>query len=579
MWGAAAVAAAAAAASIPQPAPQAERSEAPCLTALAKSPYNQAMASPPRRGRTLAAALLAGALLAACLNQSGSQAPCFVYGLTLEPSGIDPHINASSELAIALTSVYDTLVYQDPESGEFVPGLAERWTLSPDGTVYTFTLRSGVSFHDGTPFNAPAAVRTLERILDPELHSQKAVFMLGPLERAEAVDDRTLVLRLKQPYAPLLDSLSQAYTGMASPAALDKWGGDYALHQVGTGPFMFTADGYQSGVELALVRNPNYNWAPRVFQRQGPPELEKVCFRFYEDPPARAQALTSGEAQVVGEIPPAAAAFLEQDSPVRLLAVPIPGQPLQVFINSQRPPTDDPRVRRALLFAANRPAIITKVFADRSPLAEGPLSAATFAYNPAVKGLYPYDPARAAALLDEAGWRDSDGDGVRDRDGQPLQLEFVIQGWGFMPQVAALLEADWKAAGIDVLPPREVTFPQALQIAREGSFHVTPFFTSGSDPDLLQPFYHSQGGFNWSKVESPELDALLTEAATSLDPPTRERLYGQVQLAIMQNALIIPIRDYVNLNGVSPDVSGLRYDRRGWFPWLIDVSWSRGGQR
>ena len=112
-----------------------------------------------------------------------------VYGLTLAPTGIDPHLNASSELGIPLRSVYDTLVFLNPETGEFIPGLAKSWTISPDGLTYIFTLRPDVTFHDGTPFNAQAVLANLDRIRDPDNHSQKAVFMLGPLEDVEIIDD------------------------------------------------------------------------------------------------------------------------------------------------------------------------------------------------------------------------------------------------------------------------------------------------------------------------------------------------------------------------------------------------------
>ena len=158
------------------------------------------------------------------------------YGLTLPVSGIDPHVNASSELGIALNGVYDTLVVQDRD-GAFHPSLATRWEISEDGKTYTFELRRGVTFHDGTPFNAAAVVRNLERIVDPATKSQKAIFLLGPFDHAEAAGDFTVKIVLKTPYAPLLDGLSQVYLGMASPAALDRWGDQYQMHQVGTGPF------------------------------------------------------------------------------------------------------------------------------------------------------------------------------------------------------------------------------------------------------------------------------------------------------------------------------------------------------
>ncbi len=198
-------------------------------------------------------------LLAALVTGCGAPPPGgrIVYGLTLAPSGIDPHVNASSELGIPLTSVYDTLVYQNPETGEFVPGLAKKWDISRDGLVYTFSLRKGVTFHDGSAFDAEAVRFNLERVASPDLASQKARFMLGPYERVEVVNQRTVRIILSEPFAPLLAALSQVYLGMASPAAVEKWGDEYQLHQVGTGPFIFTE--YAPGDHLLLKRNPDYD--------------------------------------------------------------------------------------------------------------------------------------------------------------------------------------------------------------------------------------------------------------------------------------------------------------------------------
>ena len=123
---------------------------------------------------------------------------------------LDPHIHASSELGIPLRSVYDTLVYREPQLLGFVPGLAESWEVSEDGLTYTFNLRQDVTFHDGTPFNAEAVRVNLERILDPDTASQKAVFMLGPVERVDVLGEYQVAIVLSSPYPPLLDSLSQA---------------------------------------------------------------------------------------------------------------------------------------------------------------------------------------------------------------------------------------------------------------------------------------------------------------------------------------------------------------------------------
>ncbi len=515
-------------------------------------------------------ALLLTLLLAGCAPRPGGR---IVYGLTLSPSGIDPHVNASSELGIPLTSVYDTLVYQDPATGEFVPGLAERWEVSDDGRVYTFHLRRGVTFHDGTPFNAEAVRFNLERITSDELASQKARFMLGPYEGVEVVDETTVRILLSEPFAPLLDSLSQVYLGMASPAAVEQWGTEYQLHQVGTGPYMFVE--YVPGDHLLLRRNPDYAWGPPIYEHNTA-TVEEIEFRFFTDPATRSPALETGEADVMGEIPPQDAARLSQSEDFRIEAVPIPGVSLMFFMNTTRPPLDDLRVRQALLYGTDRPAIVSTVFRDTSPVAYGPLSAVTFGYDPAVRTEYPYsyDPARAAALLAEAGWADSDGDGLLDRDGQPLTLDMVLMGWGFMPEVGQLLAAQWAELGIGV-NSRVVSYPEALQAASEGQHHLIPFTLSGSDPDILRKFFHSRAGFNWSLVNDPEMDGWLEEGARVSDPAQRATLYSQVQRRVMEQALVIPIRDYVNPNGVSNRVQNLRFDARGWFPWLIDVTLAR----
>ncbi len=492
------------------------------------------------------------------------------YGLTLVPSGIDPQINASSELGIPLSSVYDTLVAQD-KAGQFHPDLATSWAISPDGLTYTFELRQDVKFQDGTPFNADAVVRNLQRVADPATQSQKAVFLLGPFDHSEAEGAYTVKLVLKQPYAPLLDGLSQVYLGMASPAALNKWGDQYQFHQVGTGPFRMTS--YQQGQLLVLERNPDYNWAPDIRDHQGPAYLDRIEFRFYADPATRLPALLSGQADVMGELPAQDAAQVGANPAYRLTPVAIPGQPVQFFLNTRLAPSDELRVRQALLYGTDRAALVKAVFGPTSPVASGPLAAVTRGADPALAQLYPYDPQKAAALLAAAGWTGKDQDGILTRQGQRLALRGVLESWGELTKIGTILQAQWRQLGIDV-QWETMSYPAALEAGRKGSDNLVPSVFSGTDPDLLRTYFDSSqlNGFNWAQVSDPQVDAWLEEAARATDWAQRAPWYAKVQQRIMEQAWILPIRDQVNLNAASLRVQGLTFDVQGWWPVLYDVS-------
>jgi peptide/nickel transport system substrate-binding protein len=489
------------------------------------------------------------------------------YGLTLVPTGIDPQINASSELGIPLASVYDTLVFRDPGGG-FVPGLAQRWEISPDGRQYTFFLRQDVRFQDGTPFNAQAVKVNLERVLDPANHSQKARFMIDKVQTVTVVDEYTVRLELAEPFAPLLDSLSQVYLGMASPAALEKWGKDYAFHQVGTGPFRFVE--YKPGDHLTLERNPDYAWAPSIYRNQTA-QVQRIVFRFYEDPATRAPALLSGEADIMGEVLPRDAESLEKDARFSIAPVNIPGQPLQFFFNTRLAPTDDVLVRQALLAATDREGLVRTVFGSYSPVATGPLTASTVGASVVVPA-DAFDREKAKELLAQARWVDSDGDGVREKDGQPLHLKVVYPPWGLTPQVADLLELQWKEIGADVELIQVPSFSALVEAQSGGAYHLISTNQAGTDPDLLRSFYKSRAPYNWSGFESVSLDALLDHAAGAGTDQARWDDYRAAQQEIASQYLILPIRDYVNLNVAHRWVKGLHFTAQGWFPVLIDLS-------
>ncbi|MCC6613492.1 MAG: hypothetical protein IT320_08440 [Anaerolineae bacterium] len=517
-------------------------------------------------------------LLVACAPALGAQSGAvnrIVYGLTLEPSGIDPHVNASAELGIPLRQVYDTLVYRDPNTGDYVPGLADSWEISSDGTRYTFHLKQGISFHDGTPFNAQAVAANLDRVLDPDTASQKAIFMLGPFADYEVADDYTITLILAQPYAPLLDSLSQVYLGIASPTALAAVSRErYQFHQVGTGPYEFVE--YVPGDRIVIRRNPNYTWGPAFYQPPAENGIDEVEFRFVTDASARALALEAGDVQVVGEILPTDARALASESGIQLLQVGIPGQPLQFLMNTTRFPTGNRAVRQALITGANREAISAAVFQRFSPAAWGPISATTPYYFSQLQGVYAYSLDEARNLLAGAGFTDADENTYLDAEGGDMTIRVIVPPWGQIPDVAQLLEDQWRQLGIRTELVSVPTRGALFEAIGTGDFNLVAWYEFGADPALLNQYFLSDGTLNWTGYSNPSLDGLLIQAASTTDTGARAGLYAQIQQIIMQDALILPVRDYVNLNGASTRVQNLRFDRYGWFPLLPNATYVGG---
>jgi len=513
-------------------------------------------------------AALAGALaLGGDDGETPGAGSRIVYGLTLNPSGFDPHIHQSSELGIPFFSVYDTLIYRHPQTLEFVPGLADRWEMSGDGLAWTFFLKHNVRFHDGTVFDAAAVAATLDRIMNPDLGSQKARVLLESYTGYEIIDPYTITLKLSQPYAPLLDALSQVYLGIASPAALAaSTNNSYQWHQVGTGPYRLAE--FVPGSLIRLERNEDYAWGPVFYASPGDASIDMVEFRFYTDPATRGLALESGEVQVVGELLATDADLLAGNVEITVYQVPVPGTPQQFFFNTRHAPLDSSAVRQALIYGTNRTEIVDAVYQGRSPVAHGPLTSTALYYDPAVEQMYPFDLDQARALLAAQGLADTDNDGILEFEGEPLELTVVFGAWNQMPEVAQLLQSQWRALGIRVELIQVPDFPSLRQRVRDDDYDLIAFYEFGVDPSLLNRFYLSGAVNNWSGLSDPQLDQVLYEAIRQTAPEARATLYSAIQMRIMEQAIVLPIREYINLVGASSRLDGVVFSAQGWWPLL-----------
>jgi peptide/nickel transport system substrate-binding protein len=240
------------------------------------------------------------------------------------------------------------------------------------------------------------------------------------------------------------------------------------------------------------------------------------------------------------------------------------------FMNTERVPTDDIGVRQAILHGLNRQDLIdTALFGFYDP-AEGPLSPNTLYYSPQVEGLYPYDVEAANALLEEAGWTVG-ADGIREKDGQRLEIDFV--NWPAAQPMVITTQALLRPLGIHV---NVAIFDQAtrVQMGHDGEGHLFSTGLLDSEPGAITLFYHSKniGSFNWSRYSDPELDELLDAQAIEPNIAQRGEMLEQIQLKVMENALTYPAYVFARLHGVNSAVSGFRVNALGSFPYFYEMS-------
>jgi len=495
-----------------------------------------------------------------------------VVGLSWEPSKIDPHRTAAENGILPIMQACETLVILKPD-GTFAPGLATSWEIAEDGTSYTFHLREGIKFHDGTPFNAEAVKYSFDRIVDPATKSEEAIDKLGPYSRTEVVDDYTVVLHLETSFAAFLDSLAVGNLCIVSPTAAAEWGPEeFQDHFVGTGPFIFKE--WVRHEYIRLEKNPDYWGGPEFFDHQGLAYVDAVVFKFVEEASVRSGTLETGEIHMAQELPAVDVGRLDANPDTDVLIKPGPGTGVMLLFNVSKAPTDDLKVRQAINYAVDQEAISETLYQKILGPSYGALSPVTPCYWSGAEEMYAYDPEKAKALLEEAGWVDTDGDGIRDKDGQPLRLDFPTHGkFPLYRDPCPIVQAQLLEVGIDV-NVMNLAVPAWLEAGRTGNQHIgiVDWRSTSTDTDLRLPF-HSENAtaFAWNWHSNSHLDDLLMEGMVTTDQAKRCAIYEEVQKIIMEDAMIKPINLFAAVWGARSEVKGLRIDLKPSYFWAFDV--------
>ena len=516
---------------------------------------------------TVAVAAVAALSLSACAGSDPGAAGdgeivWAIEGANLSAGKMDPQTSQLDVTAMVQRAVLDSLVFQEAD-GSFSPWLASSWEVEDGGASYLFTLRDDVTFHDDRPFDAAAVKANFDRIADPETASAQAASMLGGELYAgtDVVDDHTVRVRFTQPYAPFLQAASTALLGFYSPAVLSSSPDQLAAGgpgvTVGTGPFELTE--YTPDQDIVYTRNNDYTWGP---DGTGKLSFQTLRVDILPEASVRVGALSSGQADVVTNLPPNLVSQVPADATVESLEY--PGLPYSLFLNEKYGVFADKKVRQAFTRAIDVDTAVQEIFFGQYPRAWSILGSTTPGYDASLENSWPVDQAAANALLDEAGWTGRDADGIRTKDGQRLTARWIA--WTPVPDDRAALanavQSDLKAVGFDL--QREVLEPGAYnEQYGPKTFDVTDWGFSGVDADLLRSHLETDGFQNASQVSDPALDALLEEGASTTDQAARNAVYAQVQQWNAEHAAIVPLYSPSLISAVRPDVTGLTFDLYG----------------
>jgi len=506
-----------------------------------------------RLAGVLASLFLVSTLLTGCgvINSIGrgqtAGEKTVIFARGADSISLDPALIEDGESAKVVANVFDTLVRYREGSTEVEPSLATEWSTSDDEKEWTFKLRKGVKFHDGTPFNAEAVKFNVERQLPPNQTAEMpySEFTLGMVDKVVAVDESTVKFVLKNPYAPFLLNLAMSLSvPMGSPEAIKKMGKDFGANPVGTGPFVF--ESWEKDARITLKANQDY-W-------DGKPKVDKLIFEVVKENSVRANKLIAGEADIIDGIDPDDVERLKGDAKLNVSTA--PGMNINYMgMRADRKPFNDPKVRQAISMAINREEIINSLYKGNAVLANGPLPSVLFGY---VKELqpYPYDPAKAKELLKEAGYDNN--------------LSFELNSYSderpYNPiggdNLARAIQGYLKEAGVTVNITSAAWKEHKENVKNgKGEAYLCGWIGDNGDPDnFLYALLHSNqignGRLNDAMYNNPKYDELLLKAQQSSSNKERIKNYTEAQQILVKDAPWVFISNSLDMTASNKSISG-----------------------
>ena len=411
-------------------------------------------------------------------REARGQVKQLTIGIGIDADTLNPQEQTTTLIQNMCALLYDTFMYLTPE-GKLEPRLATKYDVSPDGLTWTLHLRKGVKFSDGTPFDAKAVKLSFDRALDPKFRVPLR-FAISCVKECMVVDDSTVQLKMKYPFAPMNQTLSLVVADTISPAAIEKYGDDVRNHPVGAGPYKLSE--WVKGDRIVMVRNDNY-WGPKA-------TVEKIIWKIVPDVSTREAMLRSGQIDICYKPSPANVAALKAD-PAITVDMPLDTRTIFMALRCDRPVFKDKRVRQAFNYAVDKKAIVKKVLFGTAEPMEGVVSPMLFGYAK-MEPQYDYNPEKAKQLLKEANFDFS----------QTVKLGTPQGRYLFDTQVAEAVQAYLQAIGVKA-ELRAYDWPTYMSVVYK------PLAQSELDADLL----------GWGPLIMDADMALYGQFTTSVYPP------------------------------------------------------------
>ncbi len=463
----------------------------------------------------------------------GGEGGTIVIAAPIEPDTMDMHLTAWYD--DANTRIYDFLLARN-ETGKIIPGLAESYSVSEDGKAWTFKLRKDVKFHSGAPLTAESVKLSVDRCL--KICPDKS--MLGPIEKVEVPEPYTVKITLTEKYAPFL-TIAADFLAVLDPARVDELGDKFGNNPSATGPLIFREK--VRGASLTYKLNKAYRWSPDNAENKEAPYLDEIVFRFIKDDDTKMLEFKKGTIQIFQQVPTNYVKELESIPGVEISKSLEAGMNYLGF-NNKNPYFQDVRVRQAIAMAVDRTPIVQYAMSGLAKPIHGPLPTTIPGYSQKVedmaKEMYKRDITKSKQLLAEAGWMDTNGDGILEKNGEPFSTELMIEGGTEKQKIAVILQSQLKEVGIDVKITTVTDWLTFRDRMAKGTHEMFLNEYGWLDPDILHLIF-GKGNSTKLYFETDELEALLIKGRQEIDEDRRMKVYEEVGDYLVKASPWVPL--------------------------------------